>query len=93
MKGWGRNGKWFGTGNWWTVRAVRVVVLFKFGSRVGEYGNHVSVWGEDGSRSWWGSVNGEERAIGRELAANFFFFYVKKTSDVFNHLLVGESHF
>ena len=93
MKVRGRNGKWFGTGNRGAVGEVRIVVVFKFGPRVGECGDHVSIWGKDGNRSGRGSVNGKKGAIGGELAADFFFLDVEETSDVFNHLLVGKRHF
>ena len=93
MKVRGRNGKWLGTGDRGTIGETGVIVVFKFGPGVGECGDHVSIWGENGNRCRRRSVNGEEGAIGGELVANFFFFNVEETSDVFDHLLMGESHF
>ena len=93
MKMRGRNGKWFRAGDRGTVRKIGIIVALKFGSGIGERRDHVSIWSEDGNRSRRGPVNGKEGAVGRELAANFFFFYVEKTSDVFDHLFMRESHF
>ena len=33
-----------------------------------------------------------DRAVGRKLAANFFFLNVEETSNMLNHLFVGKSH-
>ena len=89
----GRNGKWFGTGGRGTVRKVRVIVMFEFGPGIEEYGDHIGVRGEDSNWSRRRPVDGKKRAVGGKLAANFLFFNVEETSNVFNHLLVGESHF
>ena len=93
MKMRGRNGKWLGAGDWGTVREAGVVVVFKFGSGVGECRDHVSIWGQNSNRSWRGSVDGKERAIGGELAADFFFLNIEEASNVFDHLFVGKGHF
>ena len=93
MKMRGRNGKWLGAGDRGAVREVRVIVVFKFGPGIGEYRDHVSTRGKNGNRSRRGSVNREKQAIGRELAADFFFLDVKEACNVLNHLFVGKSHF
>ena len=36
MKMRGRNRKWLGTGSWWTVRKIGLVVVFEFCAWVGE---------------------------------------------------------
>ena len=92
MKMRGRNRKWFGTGSWGTVREVGVVVVFEFSPRVGERRDHHSVRGENSNRSRRGSVNGEERAVGRKLVANFFFLNIEELGDMFNHLFMGKGH-
>ena len=93
MKMRGRTGKWLGAGDWGTVRKAGVVVVFKFGPGVRECGDYVNIRGKNGNRSWRGSVDGKEGAIGGELAANFFFLNVEEASNVFDHLLVGKGHF
>ena len=89
----GRNGEWLRARSRRAVGEVGVLVMLEFGPQIGECGDHVSVQGEDGNRSQRGSVNGKEGVIGRELMANFFFFYVEKASDMFDHLFMGEGHF
>jgi len=54
-------------------------------------GHHKCVGGENRGRNGRGSVNGKEGADCGELAANFFFLNVEELSDVYDHLLVGES--
>jgi len=51
---------------------------------------HERVGGKNGSRNGRGPVNGEERADGRELTADFFFLDVEEAGNVFDHLLVGK---
>jgi len=74
---------------WRGMNAFIVVDVVK---RRAEVGHHERVGGENGSRSRRGSVNGKEGANCGELAADFFFLDVEKVSDVFDHLLVRESH-
>ena len=89
----GRNGKWLRAGNWGAVREVGLVVLFQFCAWIGKCGRgHDCVWSKYGSRSGRGSVDGKERADGRELVANFFLFNVEEMGNVFNHLFVGQGH-
>ena len=104
----GRNRKWLGTGNRRTVGEVGLVVLLKFCTGVGECGRkgstfivvdidelggqHEHVRGEYRSGNRRRPVNREEGANGRKLAVDFFFLDIEKVSDMFNHLLVGESH-
>ena len=87
----GRNGKWFWAGSGRAIRKVGVIVVFKFSPRVGKYGDHRCVRGEDIDRSGQGSVNGKERAVSGELVANFF-LNIEETSDMLDHLFMGESH-
>ena len=56
-------------------------------------GHHKHVGSKDGSRSGRRLVNGEEGMNGRELAADFLFLNVEESSDVLDHLFVGEGHF
>ena len=53
---------------------------------------HKCIGGKNRGRNRRESVNGKEGADCGELAVDFFFFNIKKTSDVFNHLLVGKGH-
>ena len=57
-----------------------------------EVSYHKRVGGEHRSRSGGGPVNRKKGASCGKLVVNFLFFNVKKTSDVLDHLLVGESH-
>ena len=99
----GRNRKWLRA-----VGKVGVIVLFKFCARVGECGRegdtlvvvsvvelvayHKRLRCQYGGRSRRRSVDGKKGADSGELAADFFFLDVEKTSDVLNHLFVGVSH-
>ena len=51
---------------------------------------HDHIGGENRGRSGRGSVNGEEGAYSRELAANFFFLNVEEASNMLDHLFVGQ---
>jgi len=53
--------------------------------------HHKCLWGKNRGRSGRGSVNRKEGVNHEELAADFFFLNVEETSDVLNHLLMGES--
>jgi len=55
--------------------------------------HHECIGGENGSGNGRGSVNGKEGADCGELAADFLFLNVEKTSDVLNHLFMRESQF
>ena len=58
-----------------------------------QVGHHKRVGSEDRSRNRRGLVNGKEGMNGGELAADFFFLNIEETSDMLNHLLVGECQF
>jgi len=66
-------------------------VIIDVVERCAEMGHHEHVGGEDRSRSGRGLVNREKGANGGELAADFLFLNIEETSDVLDHLLVGES--
>jgi len=88
----GRNGKWLRTGDRRAVGKVGFIVVFKFRTRIEEYGGgHVSVGCQYSSRSGRGPVNRKEGANGGELATDFFFLDVEETSNVLDHLFIGES--
>ena len=89
----GRNGKWFGTGSWGAIGKIGIVVVLEFGPWIGKCRDHRGVRGEDSDGSGGRSVNWKEGAVGRELAADFFFLNVEEASNVFDHLLVGKGHF
>jgi len=55
--------------------------------------HHKCIGSEDGGRNGRGSVNRQERTNCRKLAVDFFFLNVEEAGDVFDHLLVRESHF
>jgi len=53
-------------------------------------GHHKRVGGKNRGRSGQGSIDGEERVNSGELAADFFFLDIEETSDVLDHLFMGE---
>jgi len=61
--------------------------------RCTEVGHHERVGSEYGGRSGRGPVNREERASSRKLAVDFFFLDIEETSDMLDHLLMGECQF
>ena len=53
--------------------------------------HHKCIGGEDRGRSGRGPVDRKEGVDGRELAAYFLFLNVEELSDMYDHLLMGES--
>jgi len=51
---------------------------------------HECVGGKHQGRNRRGSINGKEGADRGKLMANFFFLDIEETSNVLNHLFVGE---
>jgi len=51
---------------------------------------HECVGGKNGSRNGRGPVNGKEGANGRELAADFLFLDIEESSDMLDHLFMGQ---
>ena len=83
----GRNGKWFRAGRG-TIGIGRVNDVCEFVPRI----ERECV--RDGDVTVRrGGVNRKKGAIGGELAADFIFFDIEETGDVFDHLLMGQSHF
>ena len=54
---------------------------------------HKCVGGKNRGRSGRGSIYGKERMDGGKLAADFLFLNVEETSNMLDHLLMGESQF
>ena len=75
-------------GGWRGMNAFIVIDVIKCRARVS---HHECVGGENRSRNRRGSVNGKEGADCGELAVDFFFLNVEETSNVLDHLLMGES--
>jgi len=57
-----------------------------------QLGHHKHVGGKNGGRNGRGSIDGKEGVDSRELVADFFFFDIEETSDMLDHLFMGESH-
>jgi len=53
--------------------------------------HHKCVGGKNGGRNGGASVDGKEGVDSGELAADFFFLDVEESSNVYDHLLMGES--
>ena len=60
--------------------------------RRAQVSHHERVGGENGSRNGGRSIDWEEGADCGELAMDFLFLDIEETSDVFDHLFMGESH-
>ena len=77
-------------GRWRGMNAFVVVNIIE---RRAEVSHHKCVRGENRGWNRRGSVNREKGADYGELAMDFFFLDIEKTSDMLDHLLMGESHF
>ena len=83
----GRNGKWFRAGRGAVgIRWVDDVCKFVAGVEGERVRNRNMTTGRRG-------VNRKKGAIRGELAADFIFLDIEDTSDVLDHLLMGNSHF
>jgi len=74
-------------GGWRGMDAFVIINVIKRCAKVGHY---ECVGGENRGRSRRGLVNGKEGADCGELAADFFCLDVEESSNVLDHLLVGE---
>ena len=74
-------------------RGMDAFIIIDIIKHYAEVGHHECVGGENRGRNRRGLVNGKEGVDCGELAANFFFLDVKELSDVYDHLLMGESQF
>ena len=72
-------------------RGVDAFIIIDVVEHCAQVGHHECVWSENRGRNRRGSVDGEKGADCRELMVDFFFLDVEETSDVVDHLLVGES--
>ena len=83
----------FGPGIALVGGGMDVFVILNIIERRAQVGHHECIRSEDRSRSGRGLVNRKEGTNGGELAVDFFFLNVEETSDVLNHLLMGECQF
>jgi len=76
-------------GGWRGMDAFVIVDVIEHRAQVG---HHEHVRSEDGSGNRGAPVDGKEGADSGELMSHFFFLNVEETSNVLNHLFMGEGH-
>ena len=70
---------------------MNALVVIDVVERRAQVGHHDCIGSEDRGRYRRGPIDGKEGVDCRELTADFFFLDVEELSNVYNHLLMGES--